>query len=77
MKWQACGDGNTKPPALTAHTLTAVGQYGILCFGGQGKKIYNAVHKLDPTTCVWLPFKSIGVSGTQDDVLILCIYCTL
>ncbi len=52
------------PPALVAHTLTAVGQHGILCFGGQGKKVYNTVHKLDPVTCLWAPFKTIGVRST-------------
>ncbi len=62
MTWQRCKDGSTTPPALAAHTLTAVGQHGILCFGGQGKRVYNAVHKLDPASCLWGQFKTIGVS---------------
>lgn len=61
MSWQQIENGNTTPPALAAHTLTAVGQHGILCFGGHGKKVYNTVHKLDPTTCLWQQFKAIGV----------------
>ena len=61
MSWQRCQNGSTTPPALAAHTLTAVGQHGILCFGGHGKKVYNTVHKLDHTTCLWQQFKTIGV----------------
>ena len=64
MSWQSWSEGSIKAPALTAHTLTAVGQHGILCFGGQGKKTYNAVHKLDPATCLWSQFKTIGVRAS-------------
>ena len=59
--WEVCKAGSTAPPALAAHTLTAVGQHGIFCFGGQGKRVYNAVHKLDPSTCRWELVKTIGV----------------
>ena len=62
--WQACKAGSTAPPALAAHTLTAVGQHGIFCFGGQGKRVYNAVHKLDPSTCRWELVKTIGVRNS-------------
>ena len=85
MCWQHIENSSTTPPALAAHTLTAAGQHGILCFGGHGKKVYNNIHKLDPTTCLWDQFKTIGVgsnssvasvSYTDDHAKSVCTLCT-
>lgn len=74
MSWRRCQNGSTTPPALAAHTLTAVGQHGILCFGGHGKKVYNTVHKLDHTTCLWEQFKTIGVGWNSMSCLSAAVH---
>ncbi len=59
--WKCPKKSPTDPPGLFGHTLTAVGQYGIYLFGGQGKKPSDAVYSLDPDTVTWALVDTKGV----------------
>ncbi len=61
LEWQRQKEPPGAPPALANHTFTAVGQHGAYCFGGQGKRTFNSVHKLDPVTLAWEEVKTLGV----------------
>ena len=61
LEWQRQKEPPGGPPALANHTFTAVGQHGAYCFGGQGKRTFNSVHKLDPVTLAWEEVKTLGV----------------
>ena len=43
--------------------MTSVGRHGIYVFGGEGRKLSNSVHALDPTTLTWARVNLLGVSN--------------
>lgn len=61
-EWKSHKESATAPPACSSHTMTAVGQYGIYTFGGEGRRLSNWVFSLDPDTFRWSPVNTLGVS---------------
>ena len=41
--------------------MTSVGRHGIYVFGGEGRKLSNSVHALDPDTLTWARVNLLGV----------------
>ncbi|CAK0737604.1 hypothetical protein CVIRNUC_000940 [Coccomyxa viridis] len=51
--WKCPKKAASDPPGLLHATMTEVGRHGIFLFGGQSKRVTNAVHKCDPSTVTW------------------------
>lgn len=64
LEWKSHKDSCAAPQACAAHTMTAVGRHGVYVFGGEGRKLSNAVHALDPETLAWSKVNTLGVSPT-------------
>ena len=41
--------------------MNEVGRHGIFLFGGQSKRLSNAVHRCDPSTLAWSVMDTVGV----------------
>lgn len=61
--WKCPKKTPSDPPGLLHATMTEVGQHGIFLFGGQGKRLSNAVYKCDPGTLAWSTVDTAGVRG--------------
>lgn len=62
-KWSSFNESLCTPTACTSHSMTACGEFGIILFGGQGRKgkLSNLVYRLDPVTCTFSQLKTSGV----------------
>lgn len=59
--WKCPKKAASDPPGLLHATMTEVGRHGIFLFGGQSKRVTNAVHKCDPSTVTWSIVDTAGV----------------
>ena len=60
-KWKCPKKAASDPPGLLHATMTEVGRHGIFLFGGQSKRVTNAVYKCDPSTITWSVVDTAGV----------------
>ena len=59
--WKCPKKAASDPPGLLHATMTEVGRPGIFLFGGQSKRVTNAVYKCDPSTITWSIVDTAGV----------------
>ena len=59
--WKCPKKAPSDPPGLLHATMTEVGRHGIFLFGGQSKRVTNAVYKCDPSTITWSIVDTAGV----------------
>ena len=43
--------------------MNEVGRHGIFLFGGQSKRLSNAVYRCDPSTLAWSVMDTVGVNA--------------
>ena len=61
--WKCPKKTASDPPGLLHATMNEVGRHGIFLFGGQSKRLSNAVYRCDPSTMAWSVIDTVGVNA--------------
>ena len=63
LSWRVLKESQHAPAGVADLTLTAVGEHGVVAFGGLGsKRASSQAHHLQPATGIWSAFSATGVS---------------